>query len=193
MPDFVVIVAAALQEKLDTIERLEKDQSDWRKGVELISAALGEKSLSCVHLSDVITTRLAASQERISQLETALKELLDHIHDDVPHAYQKRLMISSLERLLLSHETKQASSATKKRIRVGWCGWHGDYKTELPYGGATYETCPSCINERNDAALSTGEKEAIGVPTCCDECAPEYIDGKPVCRCHCHDPEEENG
>ena len=33
--------------------------------------------------------------------------------------------------------------------------------------------------------------EEWGVKKCCDECAPEYRDGKPFCGCHCHREEEE--
>lgn len=40
------------------------------------------------------------------------------------------------------------------------------------------------INQCRDEVLGREKLE----PKCCDECAPEYINGKPVCHCRCHEP-----
>ena len=58
----------------ENIGRLEKDQADWRKGVELIASALGETdppNLSCARLSEEVLHREA----KIERLEKEVERL----------------------------------------------------------------------------------------------------------------------
>ncbi len=54
-------------------DALKADQMDWRKGVELISSALGETTLSCVDLAEVALT-LRAERDELALLTVPTDE-----------------------------------------------------------------------------------------------------------------------
>lgn len=66
------------------IAELEADQSDWRKGVELIASALGESTppnLSCVRLSEVVL-KLRVALEQRDELINELLDIMDPCHKE---------------------------------------------------------------------------------------------------------------